>query len=78
MQHIIGRQMVNMDTIPISQLGITWQTFTDCYTLNAQKTCISCKAEDCDNPTTRATLTDIGCNPDATRRNCFETARCDW
>jgi hypothetical protein len=76
MNNIMGRSLVNVDTIPISVSRVTCVTLADCQTRDGQQTCISCTGGECTRPTnTGSKVTDF-CGANDTKENCLETRRC--
>ncbi|PTX61132.1 hypothetical protein C8N46_105289 [Kordia periserrulae] len=75
MKTIMGKSLVNVDTIPISVDGVTCVTLTDCRTQDGQYTCMSCTGDECTRPTTR-TGDSHDCGANDTKENCLDTRRC--
>lgn len=76
MNNIMGRALVNVDTIPISVSRVTCVTLADCQTRDGQQTCISCTGGECTRPTTRTNQTDYCDTGNDTKEGCLETRRC--
>ncbi|MFK7750649.1 MAG: hypothetical protein AB8B65_19820 [Kordia sp.] len=53
MKTIVGRSLVNTDTVPISRNNFTCGTVLECYTNDGKQSCISCTGTECTRPTTR-------------------------
>jgi len=76
MEQILGGGIVNTDTVPVSQQGVSCLTSANCNTYQGQATCVTCGDTCNDSTTTRATLTDIGCVSVASKQKCMATDDC--
>ncbi|MEM6718737.1 MAG: hypothetical protein AAF611_05470 [Bacteroidota bacterium] len=71
MKNIIGGTIVNTDTTPISQNGISCQNSANCNTINDEVTCTTYTGDDCNTSnTTRTVNTDNTCVGTLSQKGC--------